>query len=118
MAFFSWEIALVSARKFKLESREKGTSNAKSALTSHNPTLFVHCTNRHHLIGIFRIFRWDTLTRTSQISGKNRIWPGMRDHSVLIVIIITFISIVFENLFKRIGHRSGSFASFVAGPMR
>ncbi|MBC7829524.1 MAG: HlyC/CorC family transporter [Chitinophagaceae bacterium] len=121
------EIALVSARKFKLESAaKKGNSNAKRALDlANNPNTFLSTVQIGiTLIGILTgIFSGDTLTLRFQhaLEKITFLAPYAVTLSViLIVIIITFFSIVFGELIpKRIGLMfPEAIASFVAGPMK
>jgi len=120
------EIALVSARKFKLESAaKKGNSNAKRALDlSNNPNTFLSTVQIGiTLIGILTgIFSGNKLTIDVQhgLEHISFLAPYAKTLSVvLIVIIITFFSIVFGELIpKRIGLMfPEAIASFVAGPM-
>lgn len=121
------EIALVSARKGRLEHwAEKGDKKAKSALElSSHPELFLSAVQ----IGITLIsiitgvysgerFGEDLLPYIVQLG----IEPELADtiSTTLIVIVITFLSIVFGELIpKRIGLlRSEKIARAVAGPMR
>ena len=120
------EIALVSARKFKLESAaKKGNSNAKRALAlANNPNTFLSAVQIGiTLIGILTgIFSGDTLTLNMQhtLEKISLIAPYAKTLSVVvIVIIITFLSIVFGELIpKRIGLMfPEAIASAVARPM-
>jgi len=120
------EIALVSARKFKLESAaKKGNSNAKRALDlSNNPNTFLSTVQIGiTLIGILTgIFSGDRLTLEVQHSLEKVSFLAAYSKTlsvVLIVIVITFFSIVFGELIpKRIGLMfPEAIATFVAGPM-
>jgi putative hemolysin len=121
------EIALVSARKFKLESAaKKGNSNAKRALElANNPNTFLSTVQIGiTLIGILTgIFSGDTLTLSVQHTLEKISFLAAYAETlsvILIVIIITFFSIVFGELIpKRIGLMfPEAIASFVAGPMK
>jgi magnesium and cobalt exporter, CNNM family len=120
------EIALVSARKFKLESAaKKGNSNARHALElSNNPNTFLSTVQIGiTLIGILTgIFGGNALTIKVQalLEQISFLAPYAKTLSVVvIVIIITFFSIVFGELIpKRIGLMfPETIASFVARPM-
>jgi putative hemolysin len=120
------EIALVSARKFKLESAtKKGNSNAKKALAlANNPNTFLSTVQIGiTLIGILTgIFSGDKLTSdlTASIEKIDLLQPYANSIAVaLIVIIITFFSIVFGELLpKRIGLMfPEAIATLVARPM-
>lgn len=105
------EIALVSARKFKLESAsKKGNHNAKKALElSNNPTRFLSTVQIGiTLIGILTgIFSGEkiTLQLEGYLSKNEIIAPYANSLAVLIVVVVvTFFSIVFGELIpKRIG---------------
>jgi magnesium and cobalt exporter, CNNM family len=120
------EIALVSVRKFKLESAaKKGNANAKRALElSNNPNTFLSTVQIGiTLIGILTgIFSGDMLTVKAQtlVERVSILQPYSETLSVVvIVVVITFFSIVFGELIpKRIGLMfPEAIASFVAGPM-
>jgi putative hemolysin len=120
------EIALVSARKFKLESSAgKGNSNAKKALAlANNPNTFLSTVQIGiTLIGILTgIFSGEKLTTnlTAAIEKIEFLAPYANTIAVtLIVIIITFFSIVFGELLpKRIGLMfPEAVATTVARPM-
>jgi putative hemolysin len=120
------EIALVSVRKFKLESAaKKGNSNAKKALAlANNPNTFLSTVQIGiTLIGILTgIFSGATLTENLEVSiGQvDLLQPYANSIAVtLIVIIITFLSIVFGELIpKRVGLMfPETIASLVAAPM-
>lgn len=105
------EIALVSARKFKLESAfKKGNHNARKALElSNNPTRFLSTVQIGiTLIGILTgIFSGENITLQLEIylSKIGKIAPYANSLAVLIVVVVvTFFSIVFGELIpKRIG---------------
>lgn len=121
------EIALVSARKGRLEHwAEKGDKKAKSALElSSHPELFLSAVQ----IGI-TLISIITGVYSGERFGEHLlpyivqlgIEPALADtiSTTLIVIVITFLSIVFGELIpKRIGLlRSEKIARAVAGPMR
>ncbi|HTF28778.1 MAG TPA: hemolysin family protein [Flavitalea sp.] len=120
------EIALVSARKFKLESAaKKGNSNAKRALAlANNPNTFLSTVQIGiTLIGILTgLFSGDTLTLSTQIALEkiSLLAPYAKTLSVVVIVIaITFLSIVFGELIpKRIGLMfPEAIASAVARPM-
>ncbi len=120
------EIALVSARKFKLESAaKKGNSNAKRALElSNNPNTFLSTVQIGiTLIGILTgIFSGDTLTTKLELllQQVSILEPYSKSLSVIIIVlIITFLSIVFGELIpKRIGLMfPETIAAAVARPM-
>src|SRR5215213_922631 len=120
------EIALVSARKFKLESAaKKGSSNAKAALKlAGNPNTFLSAVQIGiTLIGILTgIFSGESITQNLRLSIEKveTLRPYANSIAVtLIVIIVTFFSIVFGELIpKRIGLMfPESIASLVAKPM-
>jgi putative hemolysin len=120
------EIALVSARKFKLESAaKKGSSNAKAALKlAGNPNTFLSAVQIGiTLIGILTgIFSGESITQNlrAAIEKVEVLQPYANSIAVtLIVIIVTFFSIVFGELIpKRIGLMfPESIASLVAKPM-
>jgi len=120
------EIALVSARKFKLESSaKKGNSNAKKALElSKNPNTFLSTVQIGiTLIGILTgIFSGENLTTGLKTAIEKLSFLKENAHSIavlIIVISITFLSIVFGELIpKRIGLMfPEAIASLVAKPM-
>ncbi|MES2882482.1 MAG: hemolysin family protein [Bacteroidota bacterium] len=121
------EIALVSARKTKLEAMaEKGDKKARNALDlSHNPDLFLSAAQ----IGITLIAILTGVYSGEKFSAK--LQPVIEQITVLqpyadtiatsiIVIVVTYLSIVFGELIpKRIGlHNSERIAKAVAAPMR
>jgi putative hemolysin len=120
------EIALVSARKFKLENSAKGgDKSAEQALElANNPNRFLSTVQIGiTLIGIATgILSGESLS--GKLSGFISTIPVLSQYSysisiVLIVILITFFSIVFGELIpKRIGLLFPErIASFVARPM-
>jgi len=125
--FVMAEIALVSARKTKLESMaEKGDERAKAALKlAENPELFLSTAQLGiTLVAIFtgfysaEKFSADLKPYVAQIKILT---PYAGDIStVLIVIIVTFLSIVFGELLpKRTGLlRAEQIARVVARPMK
>ena len=125
--FVMAEIALVSARKSKLEDMaSKGDLKAKAALIlTENPELFLSTAQ----IGITLIailtgyysgekFSGDLQPYIEKISFLHRY--ADRIASALIVIIVTFLSILFGELIpKRIGLlKAERIARIVAGPMK
>lgn len=120
------EIALVSARKFKLESAaKKGNSNARRALAlANNPNTFLSTVQIGiTLIGILTgIFSGEKIEENlkAAIMGVPVLAPYSQTIAVaIIVIVVTFFSIVFGELIpKRIGLMfPESIASLVARPM-
>jgi putative hemolysin len=120
------EIALVSARKFKLESSaKKGNSNARKALQlANNPNTFLSTVQIGiTLIGILTgIFSGEKIEDDlkAAISGIPLLEPYAQTIAVaVIVIVVTFFSIVFGELIpKRIGLMFPEIiASTVARPM-
>lgn len=120
------EIALVSARKFKLESAaKKGNKNARKALDlAGNPNTFLSTVQIGiTLIGILTgIFSGEKLTDDlrSMLESVPLLAPYAQTLAVvLIVIIITYFSIVFGELLpKRIGLSfPEKIATIMAGPM-
>lgn len=120
------EMALVSSRNFKLESeRKRGKSNAKTAQElSKNPNKFLSTVQIGiTLIGILLgIYSGDKLTADlanyiAKFEGIARYSNGIA--SVLIVIIITFSSIIFGELIpKRLGLKfPEKIAMAIAKPM-
>ena len=120
------EIALVSSRKFKLESAaKKGNASAKKALElANNPNTFLSTVQIGiTLIGILTgIFSGEKMTDTIEhfVSASGYLKPSLHSVAVLIVvIIITYLSIVFGELIpKRIGLAfPEAIAATVAKPM-
>jgi len=120
------EMALVSARKFKLENeKKKGSSGAKTALDlADKPDTFLSTVQIGiTLIGILLgVFSGDTLTKDlaemlRQISFISPYADSVA--SVLMIILITYFSIVFGELLpKRIGMTyPESIAKLLAKPM-
>jgi putative hemolysin len=120
------EISLVSARKFKLETAaKKGSKNARAALAlSNNPNTFLSTVQIGiTLIGILTgIFSGETITDNLKLTIEKI--EFLRPYAntiavILIVIIVTFFSIVFGELIpKRIGLMfPEAIASAVARPM-
>ena len=121
------EIALVSARKGRLESlSDKGDEKAKLALKlSQHPELFLSAVQ----IGI-TLISIVTGVYSGERFGKNLqpyveklgVSSSMAEtlSTILIVVVITFLSIIFGELIpKRIGLlRSELIAKAVAGPMQ
>lgn len=102
------EMSLVSMRKFKLEGlKRKGNSNAKTALNlSENPTRFLSTVQIGiTLIGVLLgVYSGDTLTKdfAAFLSGFEIIAPYAATlSSVLIVIFVTYLSIVLGELFPK-----------------
>lgn len=121
------EIALVSSRKFKLEaSAKKGSKNARRALAlQSNPNTFLSTVQIGiTLIGILTgIYSGDKITGhlKSLVDQVSVLQPYSDNIAVaLVVIIITFFSIVFGELIpKRIGLIfPEAIASLVSGPMK
>lgn len=121
------EIALVSSRKFKLEAAaKKGSKNAQRALNlSSNPNTFLSTVQIGiTLIGILTgIYSGDKITTDlkSLVENVNILQPYSDTIAVaLVVIIITYFSIVFGELIpKRIGLIfPETIASLVSGPMK
>lgn len=120
------EIALVSARKFKLESAaKKGNSNARRALAlANNPNTFLSTVQIGiTLIGILTgIFSGEKIEENlkAAIMGIPLLAPYAQTIAVaVIVIVVTFFSIVFGELIpKRIGLMfPENIAALVARPM-
>lgn len=120
------EIALVSARKSKLESQaEKGDTKARIALElSQNPEVFLSAAQ----IGITLIAILTGVYSGERFSeqlephiARIKIFTAYADTiaTIIIVIIVTFLSIIFGELIpKRIGLlRAEKIAKLVAGPM-
>lgn len=105
------EMALVSSRKFKLESlRKRGRKGASSALElSSNPTRFLSTVQIGiTLIGILLgVYSGENLTSDLERFLTSFSWIGEQAHSVavgLIVLFVTYLSIVLGELLpKRIG---------------
>jgi putative hemolysin len=120
------EIAMVSARKFKLENAaKKGNSNARQALLlANNPNTFLSTVQIGiTLIGILTgIFSGEKIEEdlNAAIAGIPALQPYAETIAVVvIVIVVTFFSIVFGELIpKRIGLMfPETIASLVARPM-
>jgi putative hemolysin len=120
------EIALVSARKSKLESQaEKGDMRAKNALElSQNPEIFLSAaqigiTLISILTGVYSGERFSEQLEPSV--AKIKVFEPYADAiaTTIIVIIVTFLSIIFGELIpKRIGLlRAEKIAKLVATPM-
>jgi putative hemolysin len=125
--FVMSEIALVSARKARLESMaEKGDKKARNALDlSHNPEIFLSAAQIGiTLIAIFTgVYSGEKFSRNLQpvfddISFLAPYAPTIS--TTVIVIIVTFLSIVFGELIpKRIGLiNAEKIAKMMAQPMR
>jgi putative hemolysin len=125
--FVMAEIALVSARKTRLEDMsEKGDEKATAALKLvSNPELFLSTAQ----MGITLIAILTGLYTGEKFSAELRPYiakiPWLRPYATtisitLIVLIVTFLSIIFGELIpKRIGLlRAERIARIVAGPMR
>jgi putative hemolysin len=121
------EIALVSARKARLESQsEKGNKKAKLALEmSNHPETFLSAVQIGiTLIAIITgVYSGEKFSKDLQpLIEKVEILRPYADavSTTLIVIVVTFVSIIFGELIpKRIGLlRSEKIAKAVAGPMR
>lgn len=121
------EIALVSSRKFKLEAAaKKGSKNAQRALNlSSNPNTFLSTVQIGiTLIGILTgIYSGDKITDDLilLVEKVDYLQPYANTIAVaLIVIVITYFSIVFGELIpKRIGLIfPETIASLVSGPMK
>ncbi|MBB2950732.1 hemolysin family protein [Sphingobacterium sp. JUb56] len=105
------EMSLVASRKFKLESlKKKGNSNAKTALElSENPTRFLSTVQIGiTLIGVLLgVYSGENLTTDLKnfLSQYVLLAPYAASLStILIVVFITYLSIVFGELFpKRLG---------------
>lgn len=120
------EIALISSRKFKLESEaKKGNSNAKKAFElANSPNTFLSTVQIGiTLIGILTgIFSGKALTDdlTLLFSKVNVLAPYADSLAVVsLVVIITYVTIVFGELIpKRLGlHFPEQIATAVARPM-
>jgi putative hemolysin len=121
------EIALVSARKARLESMaEKGDKKARNALNlSHNPDIFLSAAQIGiTLIAIFTgVYSGEKFSRDLQPYIENIGVPTSYAATIsttLIVILITFLSIVFGELIpKRIGLiNAEKIAKMMAQPMQ
>jgi putative hemolysin len=120
------EIALVSARKARLENMaEKGDLNARRALDlANNPELFLSAaqigiTLIAILTGVYSGERFGIYLMPF-ISKISFLEPYARSISIgIVVVIVTFISIIFGELIpKRIGLlRAEKIAKLVAGPV-
>jgi putative hemolysin len=120
------EIALVSARKSRLESQaEKGDHSARTALElSHNPEIFLSAaqigiTLISILTGVYSGERFSKQLAPS-IAKIQALEPYANTiATTIIVIIVTFLSIIFGELIpKRIGLlRAEKIAKLVARPM-
>ncbi|HEX7844700.1 MAG TPA: hemolysin family protein [Chitinophagaceae bacterium] len=121
------EIALVSARKARLEAQaNKGDKKAKEALdlANHPDTFLSTVQIGITLIGILTgIVSGERLT--DDLAEKIKTWPYVGEYShgiatAIIVIIITYFSLVFGELVpKRLGlARPEATAKILAGPMR
>ncbi|MDQ6610018.1 MAG: hemolysin family protein [Bacteroidota bacterium] len=125
--FVMSEIALVSARKVRLEGMaEKGDKKARNALDlSHNPEIFLSAAQIGiTLIAIFTgVYSGEKFSRNLQpfFEGIPFFAPYAKTVSTtIIVIIVTFLSIVFGELIpKRLGLiNAEKIAKQVAQPMR
>lgn len=124
--FVMSEIALVSARKSRLESQaEKGDEKAKRALAlSNNPEIFLSAaqigiTLIAILTGVYSGERFARYLQPS-IEKVDMLRPYAETiATTIIVIIVTFLSIIFGELIpKQIGlMRAERIAKLVAGPM-
>src|SRR5690606_9497779 len=121
------EIALVSARKARLEAQaNKGNKKAKEALdlANHPDTFLSTVQIGITLIGILTgIVSGERLTH--DLAEKIRTWPYVGEYSegiatAIIVIVITYFSLVFGELVpKRLGlARPEATAKILAAPMR
>lgn len=120
------EIALVSARKSKLESQaEKGDIKARRALElSHNPEIFLSAaqigiTLIAILTGVYSGERFSEQLEPSVARIKILTPYADTIATTIVVIIVTFLSIIFGELIpKRIGLlRAEKIAKLVARPM-
>ncbi len=120
------EIALVSSRKFKLESAaKKGNANAKKALEfANNPNTFLSTVQIGiTLIGILTgIYSGEKITEDVKALIIKIPFLAVYAHSIsvtIVLIVLTFFSIVFGELIpKRIGMTyPETIATFVARPM-
>ena len=121
------EIALVSARKARLEAQaNRGDKKAKEALElSNHPDTFLSTVQIGiTLIGILTgIYSGEKLT--DDFTALLNKWPAVAEYSrglatVLIVIVVTYFSLILGELVpKRIGlSRPEAIAKFMAKPMR
>jgi len=121
------EIALVSARKARLEAQAlKGDAQAKEALAlANHPDTFLSTVQIGiTLIGILTgIFSGDTVT--NDVANFFRRFPSVAPYSnglatALVVVVLTYFSMVLGELLpKRIGMSNPErIAKLVAGPMR
>ncbi len=121
------EIALVSARKSRLEAQaNKGDKKAKEALDlANHPNTFLSTVQIGiTLIGILTgMLSGDELT--DNLAAKIKTWPLLGDYSngvatAIVVIIITYFSLVLGELVpKRLGlARPEAIAKTLAAPMR
>src|SRR6476469_6123321 len=125
--FVMSEIALVSARKARLEfMADKGDKKARNALDlSLNPELFLSAaqigiTLVSILTGVYSGERFSVYLKP-YIENISALKPYAGTISTtIVVIIVTFLSIVFGELIpKRIGMvNAESISKYVAGPMR
>ncbi|MER3498541.1 MAG: hemolysin, partial [Chitinophagaceae bacterium] len=125
--FVMSEIALVSARKARLETQaEKGDNKARAALQlSNNPEIFLSAaqigiTLIAILTGVFSGERFGKYLQP-YLERIESIKPyAATIATTIIVIIVTFLSIIFGELIpKRIGLiKAEKIAKVVAGPMR
>lgn len=105
------EMALVSARKFRLESaRKRGSSGAKTALElSENPTRFLSTVQIGiTLIGILLgVYSGENLTQDAVAMLQSLHFPASYTHqaaTLVVVLAITYLSIVLGELLpKRLG---------------
>ncbi len=120
------EIALVSSRKFKLESAaKKGNLNAKKALElANNPNTFLSTVQIGiTLIGLLTgIYSGEKITTDIQVLVESIVVLRPYAHSIaviLVLIVITYLSLVFGELIpKRIGLAfPETISTFVASPM-
>ncbi len=121
------EIALVSARKSRLETlAEKGDVNAKKALElSNDPELFLSAaqigiTLIAILTGVYSAERFSPYIQPlfARINFLQAYSHGIA--TTIVVVVVTFLTIIFGELIpKRIGLlRAEQVAKIVAGPMR
>lgn len=120
------EIALVSARKARLESQaDKGDDNARTALElAHNPEIFLSAaqigiTLISILTGVYSGERFSEQLEPSVAKIEMLAPYADTIATTLIVILVTFLSIIFGELIpKRIGLlRAEKIAKLVAKPM-
>lgn len=121
------EIALVSARKSRLETlAEKGDVNAKKALElSNDPELFLSAsqigiTLIAILTGVYSAERFSPYIKPlfEEISFLKPYANGIS--TTIVVVLVTFLTVIFGELIpKQIGLlRAEQVAKYVAGPMR